>query len=598
MGRRQDRWASSKGDDDCGLECGLAATGRRGLPPRYGRFFAVAALNIFGALVAVSNARAWAQAAGGEAQAQPPAAAPVPGLADALSARYRFLERYSPEEDPTQPELVTEYQVGIRQTLKAVREKLQGAPERKESWTQTIYTERAAKVTNLGDLVDAVRRYDKFFQKGLPATGPQKTPLFEGLTVWVTRGKAGSPPQILSLTNERPLRESEFKLMLTQVSLPPLKALLPITPRRKGDTWRVPREATVYLLGALPEPEDYALDATLTDVRKAASGNKFVAVIGFSGPVTLPDGPSMVNGEIHFAFEPPTVVPAIPGAGEEPIEADKVARRGSARNKNEGVVDARGWITEVRMARVVEIPQPEGDGRLKTTVTYEIVLARRPLAAANQQGVGQPPPLALPNPPPTPTEVNSWLVYEDPLGRFRFRHPQELQTPSEPMDPDTVELRDLRPEVGVKDVFILQLPPGAEDPQMDRKFHSVDQFRRTLEAEWAGKKLDIVRGPEDWLPEADWTPLKVYRKEIGVKTKAAAANGVVERIYLDYYFVLSNRDDCFHAQSMTIRDNHVTFRTQAERIIKSMEFGPTKLKGAKANSPAAAGSTPPAPPRR
>jgi len=185
--------------------------------------------------------------------------------------RYRFLERYSPEDDPAQPELVTQYQVGIRQTLKEVREKLQGAPERKEFWTQTIYTERAAKVTNLGDVIDAVRRYDKFFQKGPPTTAArttasQKTPLFEGLTVWVTRGKSGSPPQILSLTNDRPLRESEFKLMLSQVSLPPLKALFPTTPRRVGDTWRVPRESAAYLLTAIPEPEDFDLNATLRDV--------------------------------------------------------------------------------------------------------------------------------------------------------------------------------------------------------------------------------------------------------------------------------------------------------------------------------------------
>ncbi len=162
--------------------------------------------------------------------------------------------------------------------------------------------------------------------------------------------------------------------------------------------------------------------------------------------------------------------------------------------------------------------------------------------------------------------------------------------------PDSVELVDLRPEVG-KDVFLLQLPPGSDDPQADRRFHSVDQFRRTIEAEWAGKKLDIVPGPEEWLPEANWAPLKAYRKELAVKTKATTVKGTVERIYLDYYFVHSDRGDCFHVQSMTIRDNHVTFRTQAERIIKSMEFGPTKLKGSQANPPAAAG-TPPAPRRR
>jgi len=52
--------------------------------------------------------------------------------------RYRFLERYSPEEDAAQPELVTQYQVGIRQNLKMVREKPKGGPDPVEPGTQTI----------------------------------------------------------------------------------------------------------------------------------------------------------------------------------------------------------------------------------------------------------------------------------------------------------------------------------------------------------------------------------------------------------------------------------------------------------------------------
>jgi hypothetical protein len=558
----------------------------------------VIVLSQFGTLAMVSSALAWPQAPAGEAEAQPGGAVPVQGSAEALSVRYRFVERYGTEEDPAQPALVTQYQVGIRQTLRSVREKPQAAPERAESWTQTIYTERAAKVTNLGDVVDAVRRYDKFFQKGLPTPAIQKTPLFEGLTVWITRGKAGAAPQVLSLTENRPLREIEFKIMVFQPSLPPLKVLLPNTPRRVGDTWKVPRESTLYLFGGLPEADDYALDAKLTEVHKAATGNKLVAVIGISGSLTMPapDGPSLVNGEIHFTFEPARAPAAPPGAGDEP-KAIAGSGLGSSRKNKEGVLDARGWITAVNMARLVEIPQEEGDGRLKTTLTYETVLGRRPLSEVpNQPGAEQPAPLRLPDAPPTATEANSWLVYEDPLGRFRFRHPQELQATSESMDPDTVHLIDQRPEVG-KDVFLLQLPPGTEDPQADRRFHNVDQFRKTIDAEWSGKKLDVVHGPAEWLPEAEWAPLKVYRKELGVKTRTPSATGTIERVYLDYYFVLSNRDDCFHVQSMTIRDNHVAFRTEAEHIIKTMQFGPTRLKGSPAKPPTATGA-PPAPPRR
>ena len=47
----------------------------------------------------------------------------------------------------------------------------------------------------------------------------------------------------------------------------------------------------------------------------------------------------------------------------------------------------------------------------------------------------------------------------------------------------------------------------------------------------------------------------------------------MERIYCDDYLVLSKRNECFHVQSMTIRDDHVAFRTQSEGIIKSFHFG-------------------------
>src|SRR5262249_55311272 len=159
-----------------------------------------------------------------------------------------FREVYGLEGAPSQLYPITQYAVGLRQNLKLVREKPRGAPERVESWVNTVYTERAANVTKLGDVIAAIRRYDSFDQ-GPKAPNSPNPALFQGLTVWVTRGKGGSLPQILSLTNDRPLRESEYNAMISQVSLPPLKALLPNSPRRVGDTWRVPREAAAYLFG-------------------------------------------------------------------------------------------------------------------------------------------------------------------------------------------------------------------------------------------------------------------------------------------------------------------------------------------------------------
>ena len=80
---------------------------------------------------------------------------------------------------------------------------------------------------------------------------------------------------------------------------------------------------------------------------------------------------------------------------------------------------------------------------------------------------------------------------------------------------------------------------------------------------------------------------KVFRKELGI----VAGEGV-ERIYSDDYLVLSKRNECFHVQSMTIREDHVAFRTQSEGIIKSFHFGKWDPQ---AKAPATARD--PAPPR-
>ena len=68
--------------------------------------------------------------------------------------RYRFIERYSPTEDPNHPELLTQYRVGLRETQKTEREKQQGAPDRIQFSRQTIYTERAAQVEQIGELIE------------------------------------------------------------------------------------------------------------------------------------------------------------------------------------------------------------------------------------------------------------------------------------------------------------------------------------------------------------------------------------------------------------------------------------------------------------
>jgi hypothetical protein len=299
-----------------------------------------------------------------------------------------------------------------------------------------------------------------------------------------------------------------------------------------------------------------------------------------------PDGPSGVNGEIQFAFEPPPASPAVPGAGEESKAVASGLERASAKKSKEGAVDARGWITHLKIARAVEIPDQEGDGRLKTTVTHEVVLERRPLAAANQQGGGQASPLAIPNPPPVATEANSWLVFEDPLGRFSFRHPQVLSPlKGEQESVNELHLADSRPEGG-RDRLVIMLQPKDANAERQLAFHDPQHFQRAISQEWGQKKLDILRGPVGFLSGDQWDELKrkVYRMEAGLKLPTAAERDE-GRVYVDYYLVDFGRGQTIIVESWTDRNDHVSFRNEAEAIIKSFEFGPRKPQDSSATSP-------------
>jgi hypothetical protein len=110
------------------------------------------------------------------------------------------------------------------------------------------------------------------------------------------------------------------------------------------------------------------------------------------------------------------------------------------------------------------------------------------------------------------------------------------------------------------------------------------------------KDVETIRGPSEWLKEADWTPWKVYRRETAVVMGGGDNRGKpVERVYCDDYLVLSKGTECFQVESWTIRDDHVAFRTQSEGIVKSFHFGKWDPQ-AKALDPASAPPVPPSTP--
>ncbi len=531
---------------------------------------------------AIPTTQAWAQNTPAENDTAAKAAAPLkpaqeapieePAAAEALSLHYRFIERYSPTVDSKHPELLTQYQVALLETQITEREKQQGAPNRVQFSRRTIYTERAAQVDRLGAVTSAIRRYNKFRMTELAGARAPKVPLFEGLTI-LYKLQGGERPSILNLTNDRPLREFEYSQLMKQVYLPQLTAVFPPTPRLVGDTWPISAKAAQSLVGELPSAEDYEMTGSLVKVLKAATGTALTAVISITGQLSLSTGPSSLNAEIHFVFNPSRVVSPFGGSGVAPKSGDSQSNKGG-RRRDEGIMDARGHISRVLMAWRATNVLPEEEGRLKQTRTYELVLERKvapPTSDANAPRNASL--LPVPQPIPTATEANSWLLHEDPMERFHFAHPQNLELSPQMIDPNILELVDQNHATG-KDVFILRLPPGPQDPQADRQFREVNQFQREIEEYWKKAKVEILKGPAGWLPDTEWSPSKVFRKEIGVIAgRGADQRKPVERIYCDYYLVLSKGNQCFHVQSMTVRDDHVVFRTESEGIIKSFRFG-------------------------
>ena len=101
----------------------------------------------------------------GNRRRTPPSQEPEPASAEALSVRYRFIERYSLTEDPDHPERHSIPSRAPRDAKDRTR-KAAGRARRFQFSRQTIYTERAAQVGKLGEVISAVRRYDKFQMKG------------------------------------------------------------------------------------------------------------------------------------------------------------------------------------------------------------------------------------------------------------------------------------------------------------------------------------------------------------------------------------------------------------------------------------------------
>jgi hypothetical protein len=475
-----------------------------------------------------------------------------PGQVADLTTRYRFVERYAIDTAKAKQKELVQYRVASRDVMKRMTEKPQGAPERQETTVQIIYTERPAQISASEVVTDTVRRYEAYRVDPPPDVKPSSATTLEGLTAWY-RTKPGAPPMLLSLAPGRLLSETDYSVNSKLVFTPDLMGTLPALPSRVGDRWRLPKSAAAALFGARPQLGQ-PLVGTLLDVRKSSSGSDLVAVIGVSGRAVLSPntGEALLNAEILFTFSPPPRSASDPG---------------------DGTIDARGAITDLRLARSTSAPVPQSGGRLKSTFTWQLVLERK---------INPPtPPLTIPTPTPVPTEANSWLTYDDPKGRFHFRHPQDLpQDASIPPDPNGVQLVDRSASGFPNEVFSLRLQEKTGKPQEDRDSRDPDTHLKGLKEEWKKTKQDFLLGPTGWLPEAEWAPrkLKVYRIEAALRADATGPKDS-QRIFLDYYLILTGQDQSIVVEAMTANDPPLPYRKLAEDIIKTIRLEPSKPAG-------------------
>jgi hypothetical protein len=298
------------------------------------------------------------------------------------------------------------------------------------------------------------------------------------------------------------------------------------------------------------------------------------------------------RAEVLFVFGPQAAPTPATAPGAVPVP--KAADRGSdgAGERKSGILEARGWISQVRMGRVLSTPIGN-EGRFKQIVSRQLNLQRRLVNPPGAAEGGSPAALPVPETPPTATEANSWLLFDDPLGRFRFRHPQELAIDRNRSSTNELNLIDPRPD-GKSDWLVIIQVPEHKDPQRDKLARDPETLRQQLKADVEEKHLELVQGPAGWLPGRDREPRKkVYRLEAAIKPIAAGRDA--GRFYLDHYLVLLPRNQCIYVKAMTDRDDHVPFRDQAEAVIDSFALGPSPDQAPASPAAPAAPASPAAP---
>lgn len=466
-----------------------------------------------------------------------------------LTNRYLFREKYTKFEDRVENGLIGQYRVGVTEVLRDTVDTAEGPAKTSELTRQTVFTERPAEVNSQGIVAATVRNYSRFRIEPEDLTAPPGPPLLDGLTAFV-RPQQAQLPLILSLTLDRRLREREYEVAARQVFMPSLTSLLPTYAARVGDTWKIPRRAAQALVGD-PNVRGDALSGKFLELRRDPVSPRQVAVFSIIGRVANSMADSTLNAEVQFTFVPqPVAARAAASVGAKP-KRDAIA----------DTIEARGAITEIRMARVASGGLPGAKGKpLKFKATQELTIHR-------QVGVSGEP-LSLPE-IPAATDVNTWLTYVDSKGRFVFHHPQELLPPERPLFVPAEHAGDMV-------TLVKSRPEGPDLVRLsvyDRELKE-DDLRGILNAEWEPTKLEVIKGPEEWLPPEEWSGLKVFRVEAALKTGERAKGSA--RVHYDGYLVQLGPRLSVIVVATTPRDTVGSFRRDTEQMLKTLKVNAEK----------------------
>ena len=368
----------------------------------------------------------------------------------------------------------------------------------------------------------------------------------EGAVVLV-RPRSGEGPVILSLTDGRSLTDYEFETLSGQLFLPHLSQLFPTQAVRLRDTWKVSRKAAQALLGDSTIQADN-LTGKLGEIRREVNGPRMVASVSITGKVPAQAGETSVNAEILFTF--------LASATPKPAAKKKTFPP----NPYEDLTEARGAVTEVRMARVTTGPVP-GPGRLRFLSNRELTLHR-------QIGVGGP---ALPKLETLPeaTEANAWLTRLDASGRYALKHPQDFlaSDPNAPARPGLAILSRLS-RTG-RDMLQVEFFP---------KTLAVEDLKKAMAEKYALLKMEKIEGDQTWLPEGEWPGVRVHRIDAALKVvdpKGIGPTGVT-RIHFDGYLIQFPQSASVLAIATTSRESVGPFRGEVEAVLKTIQVDPPR----------------------